>query len=83
MNNPPPASSTGLSLQQTTMGPGDPIKLRVRMTDRLLAGAGMAIWSAAVTPRCSPQPTRSATSEGARASGVDTDFLQGVGYEPP
>lgn len=38
MNNPRPASNASPSLQQPTVGPGDPAELRVRMTDRLLAG---------------------------------------------
>jgi 2'-hydroxyisoflavone reductase len=35
MNNPRPASNASLSLQQPTVGPGDPAELRVRMADRL------------------------------------------------
>ncbi|MGH3869835.1 MAG: hypothetical protein ACRDQ4_27790 [Pseudonocardiaceae bacterium] len=50
MNNPRPASSASPSLQQTTVGPGDPTELRLRMTDRLLAGDNMAPWSVAVAP---------------------------------
>jgi hypothetical protein len=59
MNNPRPARSASLSLQQTTVGPGDPAELRVRWIKN------PSHWPA--LPVRSPQPAGSATSEGAGA----------------